>query len=882
MTTPATLNLQANPTGLTAPGPAACTVTLTSSGGQQSVSVSLVISPLPTLAVVPDPLVFHFQAGATTPAPQTLSVLTSDQSPVKFTYTVNAGTAGLSVVPPASGSQNLAVSVDASLQSGSYTGTLTVNATNTSPKSVTVPVMVQVDPPPPTATPVLSLPTAPLMFSFVQGASSGGCQSVEESNQGGGTLSFNASSSTQLGGNWLSVLALESNATPGLPATLSVCANPAQVINSAGQVGTYTGQVQVSSTDGSQTAHFTVVMVVSALPGILLSRSGLTFTVVQSGQGTPGDVVDVLTTGGPNPLQWTASPTSLSGGNWLKVLTASGTASSAAAGQIQVAVDQPTVQNLSPGIYYSLIAIQATDAVSGQPAGNSPQSVTVALNVLDSGSFASPLVEPAGLIFSGEAGVNNAVPQTVQIFNLEATPVEYNSAVVTDDGGNWCSVAPSNATVMYSADMNLAVDFSQLGETTQGIRTCQVRLLFSDGSLQMVSILALPGTGAAATDSAANAAQPVKHVMPRDGGNCQQVLVVALTKPAAGSTLTASQEADLEAKVTDGCNPADPVDTAAVTAFFSNNDRRQPITAIGGGTGLYTGSWTPTNVPPNHTVTLEVEAAADRDRKYVTAPNQFYPITVQPNSTTDSNTTSINAGNGVQVLNSASYDYPGVISPGGLVAIFGANMADSPPFTASTLPLQIQAANAQVLLDGQPVPLQYVSGGQINAQIPFDVNGNATHQLSVTHGQNPSQPQSVTVAAVAPAIYTTNEQGFGQAAVRVAGPEVVADQNHPVKAGDAIEIYCTGLGQVSPPIAAGAPSPTSPLSELPPGSVVVMINNVQANVLFAGLAPGLAGLYQVNAVIPEGVQGGNAVPIVISLAGVSSQPNVTIAVQQSQ
>jgi uncharacterized protein (TIGR03437 family) len=472
--------------------------------------------------------------------------------------------------------------------------------------------------------------------------------------------------------------------------------------------------------------------------------------------------------------------------------------------------------------------------------------------------------------------------------------VNYTSAVVTDDGGKWCSVAPDHATVISNADLSVAVDFSQLGGATQGIRKCQVRLLFSDGSLQTVSILALPGGSAASSSTstpAVRATRAAKHISPDAAAGCQDVLVVALTEPVAGSTLTAFQKTDLEAKVTDGCYPANSVNDAIVTVGFDNHepnhhDPNQTLVPAGGGSGLYTGSWIPTNVPANlnqSSVTVGVAAAVVAGYSAVI---QNYPVTVQLNSATTANTPSIGAdNNGVGVSNSASYDYHGVISPGSLVSIFGANMADSPPFSATTLPLLTQEANAEVLLDGQRVPLLYVSGGQINAQIPFNANGSTPHQLSVMHGQTPSQPQTVTVAAVAPAIYTTSEKGFGQAAVdgvAADGTRFLADKNHPVKAGDTIEIYCSGLGQVSSPVpvAPGAASP-SPAAVLPPNSnLVVTINNVRAtSIPFAGLSPGSVGLYQVNAVIPEGVTPGDAVPIVITLAGLSSQPYVTIAVQ---
>jgi uncharacterized protein (TIGR03437 family) len=57
----------------------------------------------------------------------------------------------------------------------------------------------------------------------------------------------------------------------------------------------------------------------------------------------------------------------------------------------------------------------------------------------------------------------------------------------------------------------------------------------------------------------------------------------------------------------------------------------------------------------------------------------------------------------------------------------------------------------------------------------------------------------------------------------------------------------------------------------------VTIGNVQADVIFSGLAPGYVGLYQVNALVPAGVAAGSAVPVVISMGGASSN-TVTIAV----
>jgi len=92
-----------------------------------------------------------------------------------------------------------------------------------------------------------------------------------------------------------------------------------------------------------------------------------------------------------------------------------------------------------------------------------------------------------------------------------------------------------------------------------------------------------------------------------------------------------------------------------------------------------------------------------------------------------------------------------------------------------------------------------------------------------------------------------------------------------------LQIFCTGLGPVrnQPPTGSSAPFvPLSYTTTVP----VVTIGGVAADVQFHGLAPGYVGLYQVNAAVPAGVGSNDAVPVVISVAGVESNP-VTIAVR---
>jgi uncharacterized protein (TIGR03437 family) len=105
----------------------------------------------------------------------------------------------------------------------------------------------------------------------------------------------------------------------------------------------------------------------------------------------------------------------------------------------------------------------------------------------------------------------------------------------------------------------------------------------------------------------------------------------------------------------------------------------------------------------------------------------------------------------------------------------------------------------------------------------------------------------------------------------------VADSAHPVEAGEVIVIYCTGLGEVDPPVAAGTIAPLTQLSRTV-NPVTVTIGGIPARVDFAGLTPGSVGLYQVNAVVPGGIASSDHAEVIISVAGQQSRP-VTIAVK---
>ena len=123
-----------------------------------------------------------------------------------------------------------------------------------------------------------------------------------------------------------------------------------------------------------------------------------------------------------------------------------------------------------------------------------------------------------------------------------------------------------------------------------------------------------------------------------------------------------------------------------------------------------------------------------------------------------------------------------------------------------------------------------------------------------------------------------NMSGTGQGAILDAGTSQLANAGTPVVRGAYIAIFCTGLGAVTNQPVTGAVALSAPLSYALT-QPTVMIGGVSGLVTYAGLAPTLAGLYQVNVQVPPGVTPGNTVPVVLSIGGVQSN-TVTIAVQQ--
>jgi uncharacterized protein (TIGR03437 family) len=233
---------------------------------------------------------------------------------------------------------------------------------------------------------------------------------------------------------------------------------------------------------------------------------------------------------------------------------------------------------------------------------------------------------------------------------------------------------------------------------------------------------------------------------------------------------------------------------------------------------------------------------------------------------------SINPGG---VVNAASDAPDAPVAPGSIASVYG-SFPVSGPVHAATVPLPLNLSGLTMDFGGTSAPLFFVSAGQVNIQVPWELAGQSQASLSSTAGTQKSASQVVNLAAFSPGIFSTNAQGSGQGAILDSSYRLVDNSNPATPGSTYILIYCTGLGAVTNQPPTGS-APGSGVPAQTTTTPTVMIGGVPATVSFSGLAPGFVGAYQVNALVPAAAATGNAVPVVIEIGGVVSN-TVTIAV----
>jgi uncharacterized protein (TIGR03437 family) len=228
------------------------------------------------------------------------------------------------------------------------------------------------------------------------------------------------------------------------------------------------------------------------------------------------------------------------------------------------------------------------------------------------------------------------------------------------------------------------------------------------------------------------------------------------------------------------------------------------------------------------------------------------------------------------VLNGASL-LSGPVAPGEIITLIGSGIGPASSQQPVAAPSSTVLAGTSVLFDGTAAPLLYGAPSQINAIVPFGLSATSTTKLEVVSQGQAIAQLPLTVVVAAPAIFALDSSGAGPGAI-LNQDSTVNTPSNPAGQGSVVSVFATGAGQTNPAgidgQVAGAilPSPLLP--------VFVQIGGLDAQVLYAGATPGIiAGVIQVNCVIPADVPTGPAVPISLTIGSAASQAGVTLAIK---
>jgi uncharacterized protein (TIGR03437 family) len=367
-------------------------------------------------------------------------------------------------------------------------------------------------------------------------------------------------------------------------------------------------------------------------------------------------------------------------------------------------------------------------------------------------------------------------------------------------------------------------------------------------SAQFPTFIAISGVTAAATASETVSFAPVSSAMA--ASTTGPVPRFAATTPANDCSLVGDCSANYYPKLTTNTGA---VNLTATAGGLSNTADLSVINAAGGtlnwsasaqygqGSGwltlstssgqndavIYVSANTKGLAAGNYTATITLDGGP-------MAGNASVAVTLTVKAAATGSSTGSGAGTGT-----------GPVTTGNAVTVSSvvsaASFAPAPLVAGSLTTLQgsnLAGKSVSVTFDGNPATLLYTGASQINLQVPSTVASEATSNMVVTV-DGATAAQSVPVSPAWPAIFTSgvlNQDG------RVNGPTA------PAAAGQILQIFLTGMPDSVP-------------------ATVVIGNQSGIQPLYAGAAPGLSGVQQVNVAVPAGAGGGSTPVAICATAG---------------
>jgi uncharacterized protein (TIGR03437 family) len=488
-------------------------------------------------------------------------------------------------------------------------------------------------------------------------------------------------------------------------------------------------------------------------------------------------------------------------------------------GAVSVAVTVDATA-LGTGRHVGSMKITAVNAV------NSPRTIPVTINVPPPLQFSSP-----SLAMTVRRGTDPDSRTATLSVTSAAPGLAFTAAVSTNEGGSWLGVSTASGTT--PAVLNVSFQTSGLAP---GLYTGTIQVTAAGFAAQSIPVSLTVAAPPPTLQLNASRLQFVSRV-----GASPTAQSLGITS-ATGQTLLWSATV----RYTSGAawlaiNPSSGTTPAVVTLT--------PLAA-----SLQAGTYS---------ASIVVSATQASGAPISNSP-QIVEVTVLV---------------GIPVLSESGIvsgaSFSGPVTPGGIISLFGQNLCTTTDF-ARVLPLPTQLATTSVMVNETPAPLFFVSPNQINALLPQDLPV-ADATVAVVSGGVRGASVVIRLERVAPSVFLSGLGRPGQGAV-LNSDSTPNSSASPARPGSMIQIYATGLGPVSPPVSPGQPAGGSPPS-VATVTPRVYVNNVAAEVSFAGLAPGFVGLFQVNARVPENTPSSDAVPLRIE-SGSQASKAVTIAVRQ--
>jgi uncharacterized protein (TIGR03437 family) len=834
-------SISVNPAGLT-PGTYTGSVTVTGVGAgnpPQVIPVSLTVSNDAQIVAIVNgcntslnqncPMLFAYQPSGQLPAQQTIRLTSSRGTPLNYTVTTSTTSCGngwLVLAGSTTGTTDGLVNVAINPQgvaAGTCAGSISIAATSpgtgapTPNSPITIPVTLYVS-----NTPLLTVNPMALNFSALLNGAGPQAQNITiGTTSTTDALNYTVTFTTTSGGSgWLFVGPLSGTTLAGSN-TLTVSVLPGIL-----SPGTYNGTITITATTQSGGAvadsPITVPVTFTVTAGNLtVGPTTLTFTTTLGGTSPSNQQLTIGSTG--PALAFSVTAATQSGGNWLTATPATGTTP----GMVTVGVDASKFT--AGGTYNGTVTITSTTPF----AGNSPTIIPVTVQV-GQGTLA---VTPDTLTFTQV--VSGSAP-AAQNLNVTGTPgaISFTASTATDNSGTWLSVTPTTGTTpgMVAVSVNsgnLPVG-QYLGTVTitatggaQGSPK-NVRVTLNVVNAQTVTVSPATLTFNYVTSLAVPAAQTVN--VTATGGTAN--IFAAATTSSGGNWLSVTP--------TTGTTPA----SLSISVAPQN-------LAPGNYTGMVQVDTPSSTTHPSATVTVNLSVT--------TVPK---PV--------------IGA-----IANAASYAKVS-ISPGENIVLFGTGVgpADLAKGRVTGGTVDTTAGNTRVLFDGVAAPVIYASATQTSVMVPYGVGGRTSTNVVVEYQGVQSNAVSYNVTPTVPGVYTMNQAGDGPGAILNQDFSVNSAAN-PAAKGSVIQIYMTGEGATTPTSPDGGIAPTngSGLNK-PILPVTATVGGLPATVQYYGSAPGIVyGVMQVNVTVPAGAPSGATVPVQVSVGPVSTQSNVTVAIQ---